>query len=398
MTYQAILRSKVSSEALKAGLEDVLTATAIGAIAYGPPELAREWLATVAGMTASPDVQFEFWPQHHLSDDRVREPDVFVTDPSTSSALVIEAKLNADPSARQLRDEALAAREAHPTIRRLHLLTVSDRAVRPPSFRTVGTGPSPYATMRHASWADLYRYLEDWAVRPGLDAGHRRVLSDALAVIRQYGRDPFRGLTRQEVRVMARDVGWMSSLPRELAKLHAELNGKVHELRPPLRPLDTGVATDMVGARSFNQPEAWLPRHFTLRYGAPDRTGRDRYYFVRAVLPRQEVWVGYAPRHQDGEALLADTAGLAQLVAKGRNFSLVGVRSRGEPFEVLAGPLELSAASLRELVKTRHMPRVNLVRVYPMTVLSRSGANATLGREVVRVIRLCRSLPSLDAP
>jgi hypothetical protein len=149
MSYQAILRGKVSSEALNASLEDVLAATVFGAIAYGPPELAQEWLATATGMAVSPDVQFEFWPQHHLTDGSVREPDVFVTDPSTRSALVIEAKLNADPSARQLRDEALAAREEHPTIGRLHLLTVSERAVRPPSFRTVGSRPSAYATMRH---------------------------------------------------------------------------------------------------------------------------------------------------------------------------------------------------------------------------------------------------------
>ncbi len=41
---------------------------------------------------------------------------------------------------------------------------------------------------------------------------------------------------------------------------------------------------------------------------------------------------------------------------------------------------------------------MNLVRVFPMSVLSRRNANETLAHELDRMIRLCRSITSLDAP
>ena len=400
MTLKAILHGKISSEALNAGLEDVLTATVIGAISYGPPAMVQDWLARVAGTTGlQADVAFEFWPQHHLGDGTIREPDVFVTATGSSAAVVVEAKLSSEPSVAQLRDEAIAARTTHPAIGSLHLLTISDRAARPPSFRSLAArSPGLYATLRQVSWADLYVFLEGWSSRPECDAGHRQLIGDALAVLRKFGRDPFRGISREEVRAMTRDAGWLYSLPRELAKLHSLLSREVGLLKPPLVALDTGVRTDIVGGLSFSRPDGWLPRHFTLRYGTTADTDASRYYFVRAVLTRQEVWVGYAMRHSDVERLAGREAEAAQLVAGARQLHLVGVRSKGQPFEVLAEPTDVTAGALGEFAAARSVPRVNLVRVFPMSVLTRTGAERILGRELAHVVRLCRSVPSLEAP
>jgi hypothetical protein len=48
VAYQAILRRKLPSEALSEHREDVLTATVIGAVAYGPPEMVTEGPAAKA--------------------------------------------------------------------------------------------------------------------------------------------------------------------------------------------------------------------------------------------------------------------------------------------------------------------------------------------------------------
>ncbi len=271
--------------------------------------------------------------------------------------------------------------------------------MKPPSFRTLLAGsPELYATMRHVRWADLYEFLEGWSSRPECDAGHRSSIGDALAVLRKFGRDPFRGLSREEVRAMTRDSGWLFTLPRELAKLHAFMTREVGALQPPLVALDTGVRTDIVGGLSFSRPDGWLPRHFTLRYGAGDEAEANRYYFVRAVLTRREVWVGYAMRHGDCARLAARRVDAAQLLAGATELQLVGVRSKGQPFEVIREPTELTAGALRELATSRAVPRVNLVRVFPISVLARSGADRTLARELARIVRLCRSVPTLKSP
>ena len=81
MGYQAILH-KLPSEVLSESLEDVLTASVIGAVAYGPPAMAQDWLRTCAGIEgAYHDPVFEFWPGHRLDGGDPREPDVFVIRP-----------------------------------------------------------------------------------------------------------------------------------------------------------------------------------------------------------------------------------------------------------------------------------------------------------------------------
>ncbi len=99
MALKAILHGKLAADALSASLEDVLTATVIGAISYGPPALVSDWLHRVAGATTlGANATFSFWPQHRLGSGIVREPDVFIAAGSATGAIIVEAKLDADPA------------------------------------------------------------------------------------------------------------------------------------------------------------------------------------------------------------------------------------------------------------------------------------------------------------
>ncbi len=399
MAYQAVLR-KLPTYVLNGSLEDVLTASVIGAIAYGPAGMAQEWLRSFGGMPdPSTELRFEFWPEHRLVDGGDREPDVLVLDDATKRILVIEAKRDSDPRSGQLIDEGDAVSSAYPDMA-LHLMTVSDQAITPRAYgRVQKERPGLYHTMRHASWADLYRFLEGWGTAPSSDPGHRRMIEDAQAVVRKFGRDPFRGMTRQEVRMMERDIGWMVALPSELVKLHRGLSRTLEEQHPPLYPMGRNVRTDKVGSVSYSSPEQWLPRHFTVRYGEAPGTESPRYYFVRAVLNPPEVWVGYAPQPQDIKALVADPQAVEKLVGRaGRSVCLVGVTPKGKPFELVAGPVELSMTTLQQMSTDPRVKRVNIVQIFPMTVMQRAGADVKLETALLHLRKACRSVPVLGTP
>lgn len=90
---------------------------------------------------------------------------------------------------RQLIQEGRAARATHKGVR-LHLLVVSDLATEPSAFDEVRRlRPRLYSSrMRHATWVELCGFLGDWTSRPECDAGHRRMLADAGAVLAKYRR------------------------------------------------------------------------------------------------------------------------------------------------------------------------------------------------------------------
>lgn len=236
MGYRAII-DKLPSRVLSENLEDVLTASVVGAVAYGPPAMAQDWLRSYAGMDqASADLVFEFWPEHRLEGGKVREPDVFILDKASRQGLIVEAKREKNPHRRQLIDEGKAARLRHPDVD-IHLLTVSNWSVRPTAFKGIETEqPRLFTTMRHVSWTALYVFLQEWSTRPATDAGHRRMIMDALAVLEKFGREPFRGVERQEVSAMERDVRWSIALPVALVKLHRRLEGRLGNSARPFMP------------------------------------------------------------------------------------------------------------------------------------------------------------------
>jgi hypothetical protein len=397
MGYQAVLL-KLPSACLSEHLEDVLTGCVVGAVAYGPAGLAQEWLRSCAGIEgASADLVFKFWPGHRLGDDHGREPDVLVTDRSTGRLLIVEAKRDSDPEPGQLIEEGEAVMTACPGMA-LHLLTISDQATRPRAFGRVGRDrPGLYASMRHVTWADMYRVLE--ARRDTPDAGHRRMLEDALAVMRKFGRDPFRGMTTQEVRAMERDLGWMVTLPRELVKLHRGLSRTLEKLHPPLHAIGRTVRTDIVGSVSYSTPEQWLPRHFTLRYGESRDTTSSRYFFVRAVLNPPQIWVGYAAGRSNIRAMLADPDAVERLLRlAGRSARLVAVTPKGQPFEIVAGPVEVSRAGLQDMADDPRVERLNIVAVFPTAAMSKPNADARLEAALLRMVRACRGVEALGAP
>jgi hypothetical protein len=81
-------------------------------------------------------------------------------------------------------EDGWAARATHTGVR-VHLLVVSDLATEPAAFGEVRRlRPRLYSSrMRHASWVDLCGFLGGWMSRPEWDAGHRRMIADALAVM-----------------------------------------------------------------------------------------------------------------------------------------------------------------------------------------------------------------------
>ena len=120
---------------------------------------------------------------------------------------------------------------------------------------------------------------------------------------------------------------------------------------------------------------------------------------VRAVLSPSEIWVGYAPRRGDIEALLADPGGTETFVGwAGKSVRMVGGPSRGRPFEVLAGPVEPSGSAMREMFEDSLVRRMNLIRVFPMTLMTRPGADRKLEPALLGLVKLCRSIPALGAP
>ena len=375
----------------------MFTATVIGAMAYGPPRMAQDWLRTRAGIDgASANLTFDFWPNHRPTDGKRCQPDVIVVDRSSRKVLVIEAKRDSHPRSGQLIREGKAATSIHPKMM-LHLLTISDRPLRPAAFVAVRRRePALFATMEHVTWADLYAFLKGWSERDGVDAGHQRMLGDAMAVLEDHGRDSFRGLGKEEVRAMARDVRWMYDLPVELMKLHRNLERTLGQLRPPLHAIGTDVYTDIIPSVSYNNPQRWFPRHFTLRYGGDS----ERYFFVRAVLDSPAIWVGYAPKRADVRGLLADRVALERFLKRRdtQPVRVVGVTARGSHFEVFAGPLKLSADSIREVAGDRRVQRLNFIRAFPMSVVTRPGAEATLESALRGVVMACRSAKVLGAP
>lgn len=145
----------------------------------------------------SPDASMEFWPTH--KDRRTRRhgsdvyPDVFMLDPRQGQALVVEAKRGRMPKTEdlvsQLLKEGLAAHDAYPNLK-IHLLLVTDEPAAPPALDEVRRlRPRLYASrVRHTSRAELCDFLREWRARRDCDAGHRRMIDDALAVMAKYGR------------------------------------------------------------------------------------------------------------------------------------------------------------------------------------------------------------------
>lgn len=175
-------------------LEDVLVSTVFGALAYGPPAMFAAWLRRFTTMhPSSPGLGLEFWPTNQRDGTRQREPDVFVLDAPRSQALIVEAKRGRMPKTDdltlQLIQEGRAARATHKGVR-LHLLVVSDLDTEPAAFDEVRRlRPRLYSSrMRHTTWVELCGFLREWLARPESDAGHRRMIEDALAVMAKYGR------------------------------------------------------------------------------------------------------------------------------------------------------------------------------------------------------------------
>jgi hypothetical protein len=141
----------------------------------------------------SAGVRLEFWPTRMFDGVRQREPDVFLLDEARQHALVVEAKRGllrqAEPLARQLLEEGWAARATHRGVR-LHLLVVSDDPEEPAAFTEVRRlRPRLYASrMRHASWDELCAFLSSRAAKRYCDPGQRRMINDAIRVMRKYGR------------------------------------------------------------------------------------------------------------------------------------------------------------------------------------------------------------------
>ena len=180
-------------------LEDVLVSTIFGTVAYGPPAMLGAWRRRFTAMRPfSPDVRFEFWPSQRRAGGPLRAPDVFILDEPRRQALIVEAKRGTMPRpeelTRQLIEEGQAARATHKKVR-LYLLVVSDEESEPSAFEAVhALHPRLYSSgMRHAGWTELCEFLLGWTSRPEGDAGHRRMIGDALAVMAKYGRGPAKG-------------------------------------------------------------------------------------------------------------------------------------------------------------------------------------------------------------
>lgn len=197
MGYQVVLRklpTEVSHPVFSKTLclEDVLVSTVFGALAYGPPAMLEAWLRHFTTMRrSSPELRLEFWPTQGIGRRR-RTPDVFVLDEPCGQALIVEAKRDLPPMetlAQQLVEEAQAARVTHKGVR-MHVLVVSDQASEPLAFEEVDRRhPRLYSKrMKHASWFELCGFLKDWRSRPECDAGHLRMIDDALEVMAKYGR------------------------------------------------------------------------------------------------------------------------------------------------------------------------------------------------------------------
>ncbi len=402
MAYQAILR-KLPTATIEANLEDVFTATVFGAIAYGPPAMARSFLAEVAKIPVRGiDVSFEFWPQHRLNAVRTIEPDVFVRlGVPAKGALIIEAKQRADPHWGQLNAEADAARATVTGIGPLYLLTVSDTAVAPSAHTRAVAPKGPYRSARHVSWGDLCLFLEKWAKNPKLDVGNRRLIADTLAVMRKNKREPFRGISTMEVRRMETELPAVYALPGEIRKLHLRLERTLHGLATPLYLNDTErkVSIDNSG-RSFDRPESWLPHCITLPYGADAAKRSSRYYFVRVLLERPSIWIGYSTPRDELKPLAADATKSARFVdalrAEGAMIAAVDDTS-GRPFQVLREPIEPTLAMIRDLAAS-DVPSIVLVLKYPLTRLSEDHADELIEADLLRVIVACRAIDGLGAP
>lgn len=402
MTYQAILRGKLPSETVRASLEDVLTASVFGAIAYAPPALTRDWLRSVAGVSSpSRHIRFEFWPQHHMANLRLREPDVFIAlGRPGAGALLVEAKQNSEPGRTELMEEADAARTTHPGLGLLHLLTVSDAAVAPRALARVVEPVGPFASVSHRSWGDLYRLLDGWQHRPELDAGDRRLVSDALSILRKFNREPFSGMTVEEVRRMEHELPAMYALPDKLQKLHNRLERTLRALDKPLFLNDSERKVSIDGGRAFDRPETWLPRSITLPYGPEPGKRHDRYYFVRVRLDRPTIWIGYSTPRHELKPIQTDAARGAAFVRALHRAGMqmaAGEASTRQPSRILREPTEVSIGALGELVGGS-ASRIDLVIEHPLARLSDDHADDVIEADLLRVIRLCRRIGGFGAP
>jgi len=174
-------------------LEDVLVSAVFGALAYGPPAMFAAWLRLYTTMPrSSSEMRPEFWPSNMRAGRLQREPDVFLRDQVRNRALVVEAKRGSMPKpevlAQQLVEEGQVARATHPGVQ-LHLLVVSDKRSAQEAFEQVRSRrPRLYgARMCEATWIELVEFLGGWMSRPECDAGHRRMIGDALNVMAKYG-------------------------------------------------------------------------------------------------------------------------------------------------------------------------------------------------------------------
>ena len=175
-------------------LEDVLVSTIFGALAYGPPAMFAAWRRGFTTMRpTSPEAGLEFWPTNQRVGVLQREPDVFILDALRRQALLVEAKRGRMPKddvlAQQLIDEGRAARATYKrVVSQLHLLVVDDLETEPVAFQALRRDrPRLYSGMQHTTWVKQCGFLAGWMSRPECDAGHKRMIADALDVMAKYG-------------------------------------------------------------------------------------------------------------------------------------------------------------------------------------------------------------------
>jgi hypothetical protein len=191
----------------------------------------------------------------------------------------------------------------------------------------------------------MYLFLERQKESPELAAGHLRLIEDALAVVRGFGLDPFRGLARQEVRAMEREVRWTYALPRELVKLHRGLSRSLEGLRPPLVANGNNVRTDIVGSVPYSTLERGHLDGVAVR-DAPEQGEPQALHVRRDARSRAQD-----RRHRRGtgiDAVAAADADLAASEGDVERIRLLHPRSRRA-----AGYGWRSSSSLRSCARLR---------------------------------------------
>ena len=182
MVHDLILHDKHTD---KPGLEDLLSAAALDAIADAPTAIRDAFFRDVAHVHLGPDpeIRFELWPSLESGrpwPSRV-EPDALAVGPL--GCLVTEAKANDQFSEEQLVAEGIAAGLLVDGRVPVYLLTIGlspdPDFLRSPSFIDRGV----YEHTAHTSWSRLASYLASWSDTPGLEPGPQRLMRQASRVV-----------------------------------------------------------------------------------------------------------------------------------------------------------------------------------------------------------------------